>query len=308
MDRVIELGIMDILFGHPTEKDKALLKPTIKGKIVGLLCLQRPLVAFMGVVLSGVGVVFALGGIPSLFEILVGGVAAYSLTVSIHILNDIVDSERDKKKWATRPLPSGLIKRSHAVAYFIIMVAIGLYIAYTFFNWQTAAVGAITLLLGGIYTAFLRDRVGYMTLPWIPALIVIGGWAAFSPSDILSNCIPWLLYFLFVLWQSFHIVLEEPYGLVPTKAFGVILKPREAVWVSIFLSILTLALGVMIYFLVSLHWIYLVLITGNSLMFWVSVIPLAKEPTSPRYAMKSFQVATIYNIVLCLALMLAILI
>ncbi|MFX0097750.1 MAG: UbiA family prenyltransferase [Candidatus Hodarchaeota archaeon] len=299
---------MDILFGHPTEKDKELLKSTIKGKIVGLLCLQRPLVAFMGVVLSGVGAVFAVGGLPAWFEILVGGVAAYSLTVSIHILNDILDSERDKKKWAIRPLASGLIKRSHAVAYFIVMVTTGLSMAYAFFNWQTATVGGITLLLGGIYTAFLRDRVGYMTLPWIPALIVIGGWVAFSPSDVLSNYIPWLLYLLFVLWQSFHIVLEEPYGLVPTKALGVVLKPAKAVWISILLSILSFAQGVMIYFLVPLHWIYLVLITGNSLMFWISILPLANEPSSTKYAMRGFQVATIYNIVLCLALMLAILI
>lgn len=300
-----ELGIIDILFGHPTEKDKRLLRPTIKGKIIGLLCLQRPLVAFMGVVLGGVGAVFALGRFPSLFEILVGAIAAYSLTASIHILNDILDSQRDKQKWSARPLPSGLIKRNCASACFAVMVAIGLSLAYIFFNWQTAALGAITLALGGIYTAFLRDRVGYMTLPWIPALIVIAGWTAFSPADILSNHIPWLLYFLFVLWQSFHIVLEEPYGLVPTRAFGIVLRPKRAVWISISLSILTFALGIMIYLIVPLHWIYMILLIGNSVMFWASVVPLTKEPTSPECAMRGFQVATIYNIILCLTLMLA---
>jgi len=48
--------------------------------------------------------------------------------------NDIIDAERDKTKWPLKPLATGLLSRSAAALYAVILSAIGIVITIVVFN------------------------------------------------------------------------------------------------------------------------------------------------------------------------------
>jgi 4-hydroxybenzoate polyprenyltransferase len=49
--------------------------------------------------------------------------------------NDIVDMERDKRKWPLKPLATGLISTTEAILYIVILAGLALAIAALAFNW-----------------------------------------------------------------------------------------------------------------------------------------------------------------------------
>lgn len=285
-----------ILFGHacPTER-------TTKNRILGFICLQRPALAAMGATNALAGAVLALRGLPSMFHLAVGLTAVYLLVSAMHTTNDLIDRERDKRKWPARPLPTGVVRVDEAIAYTLMLGALSITLAYYFFTWQSAVICLITWVSGAFYTAFTRDKIGYLTLPWITSsFIALGGWAAFRPETLFS--LPAIiLYFLFVDWQTFHI-LTDPYALLYTKTFIIKCKPKTTAYLSVFFSTVCLAIGLMLYYYAGLHWMFLVMLGLASLLFWKSVAPMVEDPTSPPKAVKAFQAAVIYQLILCIAI------
>jgi 4-hydroxybenzoate polyprenyltransferase len=126
----------------------------------------------------------------------------------MYTMNDIIDVERDKIKFPMRPLPSGLIPRWVAAIYATIMAGIGVMVAYLTFNWLCASIALTVIVLGCIYTRYTRDKIGYLTLVWIPAFEPVGAWAAVSPETIQTP-LPWLLYTFLAINQVAMMIAEE---------------------------------------------------------------------------------------------------
>ena len=82
-----------------------------------------------------------------------GGTAA-SMT------NDIIDMERDKRKWPLKPLATGLISRSEAELYTVILTRLALVKAALVFNWLFTTLVLLALGLSYLYARYTRDNIG----------------------------------------------------------------------------------------------------------------------------------------------------
>ena len=290
--------LIGFLYGMAAPSGKSL-----KNKLLGLICLQRPLVAIMGPLMFLAGAFLALGEVPPLDSAILGFIAVYSLTSAEHTIDDFIDKEIDKKKWPTRPLPTETISRKGGGVYAISLATFGLVLSFIVFNWQLVVVESIALGLGTLYP-FLRDRIGYLSLPAIPALIGIGGWVAFSPDTLFTSPVPWILYLVFASWQAFHI-LTLPWALTVAKTFIVRPKPNTVAKISVIFSIITLILAVYLSFYLIATLAFIIIMITISIIYWLSALALVREPTKPENSFKAVMVAANYNVVMCIALMFA---
>lgn len=275
-------------------------KKNPKNIILGYISLQRFFVAIMGPLMFLSGMFLALKTIPSAIQIIVGFIAVYLLTATEHTIDDFIDIERDKKKWPNRALPSALIPRNHAGVYAISMAIIGFVLSYLFFNWQLVLVEIFALSFGSAYP-LLRDRIGYLTLPPIPALIGIGGWVSVSPETLFTSPIPWILFLVFVGWQSFHI-LSMPWAIKYEKLLFVKFSPRNTAVMSFLFSIVTFILVLFLFFEVKFHILFLLIILSLSVLFWSTAYSMVKTPLNDKNSFRAFKIATSYNIFLCIAI------
>ncbi|UCE75114.1 MAG: UbiA family prenyltransferase [Methanomassiliicoccales archaeon] len=288
--------IMGILYGGGIPSGS-----NLKNKFLGMICLQRPMVAVMGPLMFFAGAFIALGKVPPVNSIIWGFIAVYALTSAEHTIDDYIDKEIDKKKWPNRPLPTETISRRGGGIYAISLASFGIVLSFIFFNWQLVVVEFVALGLGTLYP-YLRDRIGYLVLPGIPALIGIGGWVAYSPDTLFTSPLPWLLYLIFASWQAFHI-LTLPWALTVTKTFFVKPKPRTVAKISVIFSVLTLLLALYLSSYLDNALLFIIVMMVVSIIFWLSAVPLIREPTDTKNSYRAVVVASNYNIVLCVALM-----
>ena len=246
------------------------------------------------------GMFLALKAIPSAIQIIIGFFAVYLLTAAEHTIDDFIDIERDRTKWPDRALPSGLIPRNHAGLYALLMAFIGFILSYIFFNWQLVIVEMFTLGLGCAYP-FLRDKVGYLTLPPIPALIGVGGWVSVRPDILFTSTVPWFLFFVFVGWQSFHI-LAMPWAIKHQKTFFVKLSPRNTAILSVIFSIITFILILLLSLEVDFNIIFLLIAILLSILFWSAAYSMVRTPLDDEKVFRAFKIATSYNVFLCIAI------
>ena len=288
--------IMGLMYGQCVPQSSGLKK-----KALGLICLQRPLVAIMGPLMFLAAAFLALGRAPPASEVMLGFIAVYSLTSAEHTIDDYIDKVIDKKKWPRRPLPTGTISRGGAGIYAICMATFGFALSYILFNWQLLAVEVLALGLGILYP-FGRDKIGYLVLSPIPALIGIGGWVAYSPDTLFTSPVPWFLFLVFTGWQAFHI-LTLPWALTVAKTLFVRPQPRTVARLSVILSLVTLVLALYLSLFLSKTLIFATIMILLSLAFLASAAPLIRKPTNPAIAGRAVMVATNYNVIMCLALM-----
>lgn len=273
---------------------------TLKNRTLGFISEQRPMVASMLFPSVLAGATLALGRFPDIGDVVVMLAIIYLAVACMHVLNDVIDVERDKVKWPLRPLTTGLVGRGEATVYALVMGLGGLALAFYYFNWQFPFIIALTLVLGCIYTAYTRDRIGYLTLIFIPALAPIGVWAAFSPETIFS-WLPWLLFLFIALHQIGHIVATEIH-LAETRPF--LIKPRWESMLYGFSVISMLIVGIVIYFQAHLHWIYLVMLIPVTILALIAFVPFASDPKSINN-IKNAQIAMVtYSILFALGLLL----
>jgi 4-hydroxybenzoate polyprenyltransferase len=254
----------------------------------------------MGPLMFLSGMFLALKEIPSITQLIIGFIAVYLLTATEHTIDDFIDIERDKKKWPDRALPNGLISRNHAGLYAIIMALIGIVLSYIFFNWQLVVVEILALSLGSAYP-LLRDKIGYLTLPPVPALIGIGGWISVRPETLFNSPVPWILYLVFVGWQSFHI-LAMPWAIKYEKLFIVKFSPRNTAIMSVLFSIITFIFILFLFIQVEFHLMFLLIVLLLSALFWSAAYNMVKTPLNDNYTFRAFKIATSYNIFLCIAI------
>lgn len=221
-------------------------------RLVGLADITRPILTVMGALGVASAAALANHGFPSWNLALEGMVAALLAYAAIHAFNDFVDSMRDVECWPGRPIPSRRLNTTQVLIFVITCFAGSLVIIWFSFNITCFIVSSLAILMGCLYSAYLRDRVGYLVLPPIQGLLWLCGWTAFSPETLFTSWLPWLLYIFSACWQAGHIMVYSP--LHPIRKFGgktltqvpalfITTSPRTASIVGFIFLVITLGLG-----------------------------------------------------------------
>ncbi len=162
------------------------------------------------------------------FELLIFGFAAFCITASANIINQVKEIELDKlmSRTVNRPLPSGRLSIAEASIFGFIMGIFGLSILVFKYNVSAASLALLSLVLYGfVYTPLKRVgpiAVAVGALPGaFPPMI---GWVAASGHFGLE---PGILFAIQFFWQFPHFwaiawVLDDDYKkagfkLLPSK-------------------------------------------------------------------------------------------
>jgi 4-hydroxybenzoate polyprenyltransferase len=234
--------------------------------------ITRPFLVVMGIPAVGMGAALATGVLPSPPVVLLGMIAVALGVSATHAFNDWVDRKRDLTVWENRPIPAGRMPAGFAVIYAAVLAAITLAMTWTFFGITAFIVLLVAEFLAAVYCLFLRDAIGYLSLPPIIALFPVGGWAAISPGTLFTNPMPWFLAAIVLTWQAAHIMVYMPAHPI-TVVNG---KPRCEKKALLFYPTPKLAavLGVIFSILLLSEVIALGLIAGLGVIYWILAAPI----------------------------------
>jgi 4-hydroxybenzoate polyprenyltransferase len=279
--------------------------------------MTRPLLAIMGTALVATGAVLALETIPPFLLIIYGFICSAIANFYIHTFNDWSDRERDRKAWPERAIPTGRISPRAALLLSVFYFVLAVTLTAVFFNITTAIILTISLSLGTLYTRYGRDRIGYLTLPFIVGIHPLGGWAAFSPRTLFTNPLPWILYALMFLWQSGHIMIHSTLHPVievkgrrvtQVKGFFFSTTPRQAAILGFVFLMLTFSVSIYLYFSSTLSYIYLAVAILSAFYALIPSAILIKEPENMPRAINAFNAASLYALILSLSVLVDILV
>ena len=179
---------------------------SFKDKLSGYLTLTRPLLLILTPLNAASAAVLSIRGLPSWETCLEGFFTGALAAAGVNTFNRYTDRERDKALWPQRGIPSGRVPAKNALALSLLWYAASLALCWFFFNPTAFYILLAAEVLGSAYSAFLRDKIGYMSLPLMEGLIFLCGWACLAPGTVFTTALPWYLYFLGVIWQSAHII------------------------------------------------------------------------------------------------------
>jgi protoheme IX farnesyltransferase len=287
-----------------------------KDRLSGFVTLTRPVFFILTPVNAASAAVLALGGYPPLIKCLLGFFAVAFASCAVNVFNDYADRERDKLIWPTRALPAGKVRPSEALLTVIVALAISLSIAWLAFNPMAFSILLLAIILGGFYSAYLRDRIGYLSLPPIVGLIYLGGWAAFSPETLFHNWLPWYLYLLGVFWQAAHIMIYYPLHVIPDTghnltakippAFFLTPSPQVAIKIGIIFTFSTLLLSALLPLVVPLGGLYLALVIAAGFYALIRGAGSLKEPLNRERGLKAFGSLSIFRLVISAAILISV--
>jgi len=288
---------------------------SLRDRLSGFVALARPLFFILTPLNAASAAVLALKGYPSLAQCLTGFFTVALAGCAINVFNDYTDRERDRSIWPDRPIPSGRVKPNEALLVVIIALAVSLSMAWFLFNPPTFFILLVAVILGALYSAYLRNRAGYLSLPPIVGLIYLGGWAAFSPETLFSSWLPWYLYILGVVWQTAHIMVYYPLHLISTSsepgakvppALFFTPTPQAAVKIGVAFTCLTLLLSAGLFSLAPLTGLYLILVIIAGIYALISGLRLQKEALNRDKGIKAFTSLSIFRLVISLSILLVI--
>jgi len=307
-------GTPGILAGTGSRQELA-QKHSLRERLSGFLALTRPIFFILTPVNAASAAVLALKGYPSLSQCLIGFGTVALAGCAINVFNDYVDRERDRFIWQDRPIPSGRVQPNEALLMVIVALAASLSMAWFWFNPPTFLILLLAVILGALYSTYLRDRVGYLSLPPIVGLIYLGGWAAFSPGTLLSSWLPWYLYLLGVFWQTAHIMVYYPLHVISssseprtrvTPALFFTPSPQAAVKIGVIFTLLTLLLSAGLFFIAPLSALYLALVIAAGLYALVSGLRLIKDTFNRNTGLRAFTSLSIFRLVISAAILLTV--
>ncbi|UCD07637.1 MAG: UbiA family prenyltransferase [Candidatus Aenigmatarchaeota archaeon] len=126
------------------------------------ITLIRPVNAFMSVVAVLIGGLLVAGKNPALlsnpYPLTLVLIAVFLITGAGNAINDYIDVESDKVNKPKRPIPSGRVSRRSALAFSIVLFAVGI-ILTLFVNWACILIAVINSILLVIYSYSLQDRI-----------------------------------------------------------------------------------------------------------------------------------------------------
>jgi 4-hydroxybenzoate polyprenyltransferase len=240
---------------------------SIRDKLIGFLTLVRPIFLLMTPLNAASAAILSIRNLPS-WELCVGGffTAAFA-AAGVNIYNRYADTARDKIFWPWRAIPSGRVKAGQALAMVVVFYIISLSLCWVYFNPPAFFILLAGIVLGSLYSSYLRDRVGYLSLPPVEGLIFLCGWACLSPETLLTSAVPWYLYSLGLVWQSGHImahyvlhIRDDNKGKPVIRTPALFFKPsaRTASRMTIGFAVLLVLLSVLLPLLTPLSYLYIV--------------------------------------------------
>jgi 4-hydroxybenzoate polyprenyltransferase len=276
---------------------------TSREKAAGAIDLTRPILTIMGALGVGAAAALAYGGFPVWDKCLIGVIAALLAFSGIHAFNDYADSRRDIACWPGRPVPSHRLNSTQALLISLTSYTISLILVWFFFNPTCFVVSLIAVILGSLYSAYLRDRVGYLVLPFIEGSLWLCGWSAFSPETLFTSWIPWVLYLFSASWQAGHIMIYSPLHpirhvkgakLTQVPAFFVTTSPKTATILGVIFLIITLGLAMFIGFYIKLGLIYFIPVALMGLFALIVSIKFMNDSENFGKGIKAFTIVTYF--------------
>ena len=231
-----------------------------------------------------------------LISVLLLFAAGMLITGAANAINQVLEKNSDAlmKRTAKRPVASGRMSESEAIAFAVIAGASGVIMMWYFFNFQSAMVSLFSLFLYGfIYTPLKKINSISVLVGAIPgALPCLIGWVAATDNFSTGG---WVLFAIQFLWQFPHFwaiawLAHKDYTSAGFKLLPADKGPtRFTAMQSIVYSTLMVPVGFLPYYthisgLVSM-WI---LLACNLWMVYVSVLLLIKmDAASARRVMFS---------------------
>ena len=286
-------------------------------RVLGFLTLIRPIFLILTPLNAASAVVLGLGRFPSWTQCIIGFCAVALAGAAVNSFNDYIDRERDKHIWQSRSIPSGRVKPKEALIMVLVFFAASLSIAWWYFNPLTFVILLLATILGCLYSIYLRDKVGYLSLPPIVGLIYLGGWAAFSPETLFTSFLPWYLYLMGVVWQAGHIMVYYPLHLtegagggqgkkVPSALFFVP-SPRFAVTLGVVFFCITLVLAGLLPLIAPLGPLYFVFVLPVGIYALYRCLKLLGDSMNRSKGLQAFGAVTIFRLTISASILLVVL-
>lgn len=182
---------------------------------------------------------------------------------SANVLNMYIERNSDgqMERTSNRPLPSKKLSPNIALLYGVVLGILSIYIFYTKLNMLSAILGLFALFMYVcIYTPLKQKTVLSMFIGVIPGAMppLLGNTSATNTVTIEGI----LLFVFLMIWQIPHflaisLVRKSEYQSANIKVITVVMDDKK-IWTMISItSILTVVLGVCLYFCKELNLIYL---------------------------------------------------
>jgi 4-hydroxybenzoate polyprenyltransferase len=249
-----QVSASDVFFGIAAPSGHS-----FRNKIVGLIALFG--IGFGIAILPLVIGIAALAGAsftdPRLLLLLV---VMFLVAGVGNMTNDIIDAERDKTKYPLRPLATGLLSRSEAVLYAAVLSGIWIVIAIASFNWLFLALVLLGLSLNLVYSRYLRDNIGYLTVILPQVLVPVAIWSAFSPETVLTP-LPWLLALFMVVYTP---VVQITHEALDPSIPALFIRPRptteRALYVVSVIAVFFVGIAILLY--AQFSWLFVVVLAA----------------------------------------------
>ena len=178
-------------------------------------------------------------------------------------LNQYFERDLDAKMERTknrRPLPSGRLSPSRALAFSISIGIVGVILFAYFFNWLTALLSLGTILFYSFYyTLWLKPNTTQnIVIGGIAgAMAPVGAWAAATNS---MGPVPWILFIIIFLWTPPHfwalaLFSKNDYKMVGLPMMPVI-KGEDSTRLQILIYSLVLVISSLLLVFFGAGWIY----------------------------------------------------
>ena len=238
--------------------------------------LARPLNGIIAFISAWLGGMFASqGDVENLTDIRLLLVSAAALVVisAGNAINDYCDYDIDRINRPRRPLPSGRIRRTHALIFAIVLTVIGIYLG-TLINRNATAIAIIVSAALASYAFYLKRTplVGNLVVSGLTGLTFIAGGVAIN--SVQGTLIPAIFAFLFTTAREIVKDLEDREGDLKNNAKTLAtLQPRIAVWTAIgfMASVILFSPIPYVFGWYSWHYLIVVLIGVDVVLFGLAI-------------------------------------
>ena len=225
-------------------------------------------------------ILMAIIGKTYSIEIILGAISVFIATGAGNTINDYYDYEIDMINKPDRPIPSGKIRREHALYYSIFLFVIATILGFIISpeNGMTVIVCSILMI---VYAYSLKQKclVGNVCVALLTGLTFVYG--GFITKNVQLSCI--LAFFAFLMTLSREIIKDaediegdkkENANTFPIK-YGV----KNAVRLAVLLNIITCILSPVLYITGIFSFTYLAIVLVADAIFIYSAIIVLKNPS-----------------------------
>jgi 4-hydroxybenzoate polyprenyltransferase len=292
-------------------------KYSFTDKLIGYLTLARLLFLILTPLNAASAAILSIRGLPSWGICLAGFFTGALAAAGVNIYNRYADRERDKTMWPQRGIPSGRVGAGGVLTVSIVCYAAALALCWLFFNPTAFFILLAAIALGSFYSSFLRDKVGYLSLPLIEGLIFLCGWACLSPDTVFTTLLPWYLYLLGVVWQSTHIMAHYVLNIrfdaagkaeiITPLLFSRPSAPRTA-RLTLIMATLLFVMTVLLPLLTPLSWLYIVPAAAYGLLTLYHCRAFSNNPLDKAKMHRAWSALSTFRLTISAAIILSIIV